>query len=284
MILITGGSGFIGSHLVAHLKGLGHKVFNYDLAEGYDLLDEGMMSRVFKHFKPKQVYHLGGSVHMEPAEEDPLKDMQVNYGGTLNILRQCEKHGSRLLYTGTGASYGLCGSIQREDDPPMPVSNYGISKLAAELLVRKYVWCHGLQGVVTRFSSVYGPRRNAGPVNLMLRNALQKRWIRVDGAGHHTRDLVEVGDALEGAVTVMEKGKPGEVYNIGSGVETSIVELAWMIHELTGAEIRHVPFKYSAFDVPRSRYDVEKARALGYEPKVSIRDGVKRLYEAMKAE
>ena len=267
---------------MAHLRGLGHEVFNYDLAEGYDLLDERMMGRAFSRFKPARVYHLGGSVHMKPAEADPEKDMRTNYVGTLNIVNECKKHGARLLYTGTGASYGACGSPQREDDLPAPVSNYGISKLAAELLIRKNVLCDGLEAVITRFSSVYGSGRNAGPVNMMLRNAVEKGWIRVDGAGHHTRDFIEVGDAVEGAVLVMEKGILGDVYNVGSGVETSIVELAWMIHELTGAEIRHVPCRFTAFDVPRSRYDIGKISLLGFKPKTGLREGVERLYGEMR--
>jgi len=114
-------------------------------------------------------------------------------------------------------------------------------------------------------------------VNLMLKNALEKSWIRVDGPGHHTRDIVNVKDAVNGTILAMEKGDAGELYNVGSGVETSIVEVAWIIHELTGAEIRHVPHKFSRFDLPRSVYDLTKIRGLGYEPTIGLRDGIKEL-------
>lgn len=276
-ILVSGSSGFVGSSLVKELEKQGHMVRGYDIKEGHDLLDRDTLRRAFGDFKPEEVYHLGGSVRMNPAEEDPEKDMRLNYMGTLNILKMCEEFGGKLLFTGSGASYGICGSPQREDMSPRPMSNYGISKLAAELLVMKYVECHGVHATVTRFSSVYGPGRDEGPVNLMLKNARGKGWIRVDGSGHHTRDLVDVRDAIRGIMIVMEKGEYGQLYNIGSGIETSMIELAWVIHELTGAEIRHIPYEYSKFDLPRSRFDITKARALGYEPQIPLKEGIEEL-------
>lgn len=271
----------MGSHLVDFLTKQGHSVYNYDIQKGDDLLDKTHLAKVFGEFQPDEVYHLGGSVHMGPAEENPEKDITVNYVGTLNVLKQCEKHGIRFLFTGTGASYGISGFPQCEDDLPRPMSNYGVSKRAAELLIQKYTECHEVHGIIVRFSSVYGPRRNAGPVNLMLKNAVEKGWIRVDGPGHHTRDIVHVDDALSGIALVMERGVPGEIYNIGTGVETSVVEVAWIIHELTGAEIKHVPYKYSRFDVTRSRYDITKAQSLGFTPQVSLREGIAKLYQEM---
>jgi len=276
-IIVTGGSGFVGSHLVKRLRNQGYQVFNYDLVEKHDILDETHMSKVFNEFQPDEVYHLGGSVHMSPAEDDPETDFKLNYLGTLNVLKMCVRHGCRMLFTGTGATYGLSGSPQREEDMPRPVSNYGVSKRAAELLIQKYVECHDIHATITRYSSVYGPGRNAGPVNLMLKNALEKGWIRVDGPGHHTRDLIDIRDALDGTVLVMEKGMAGQIYNVGSGVETAIVEVAWIIHELTDAEIRHIPYKYGKFDLPRSRYDISKASQLGFVSRISLREGIKKL-------
>lgn len=283
-IIVTGGSGFIGSHLVEALESKGHNVFNYDIQEGFDILDKKMLGETFEEVKPEQVFHLAGSVHMGPAEEDPDRDAVLNCIGTLNIIRECVKHDARLLFTGTGASYGISDNWNMaEDDFPKPVSCYGVSKLAAEGYVRKWSWCNGLHGLVVRYSSVYGPGRRAGPVNLMLQKALKEGWIRVDGPGDHTRDFLDIKNALEGTSIVMEKGTPGELYNVGSGVETSIVRVAWIIHELTGAEIRHVPYKYSRFDLPRSRYDLSKISRLGYAPTVSLREGIKELLEHERA-
>jgi len=275
-IIVTGGSGFIGSHLI---NNLGSGVFNYDIIENHDILDNTHMSKVFNEFQPEEVYHLGGSVHKNPAEDDPIKDIKVNYIGTLNVLKMCERYDCKLLFTGTGASYGLSGSPQREDMTPRPVSNYGVSKRAAELLIQKYVECHDVHATIVRFSSVYGPRRNAGPVNLMLKNALLKGWIRVDGPGHHTRDLIDVRDAVAGTTLVMRNGVSGQIYNIGTGVETSMVEVAWIIHEFTGAEIRHVPHNYGKFDLPRSCYDISNAKQLGFNPQISLREGIEELHK-----
>ncbi len=261
------------------MKKRGYEVWGYDIVEGQDILDFDMLSETFKEALPERVYHLAGSVHMGPAEEDPYRDVDLNLKGTLNILNLCEKYDSRLLFTGTGASYGIGDFPQIEGNFPKPVSNYGITKLAAEYYVRKWAWSNGLHTIVTRYSSVYGPGRNAGPVNLMLKSALEKGWIRVDGPGHHTRDIVNVKDAVNGTILAMEKGASGELYNVGSGIETSIIEVAWIIHELTGAEIRHVPYKYSKFDLPRSVYDLTKIRALGYKPTIGLQDGIKELLE-----
>ena len=275
-IIVTGGSGFVGSHLVKHLSEK-HSVTNYDIADGNDILDFDNLRNTFNEVHPHQVYHLAGSVHMPPAEKNPLKDYTLNIQGTLNIIKLCEEHNAKLLFTGTGASYGIGDYPQQEEVYPKPVSNYGISKLAAEMYIRKWAWTTKLHGVVTRYSSVYGPNRSAGPVNLMLRNALTKGWIRVDGAGHHTRDFVNIEDAVKGTTLVMEKGVSGELYNVGSGVETSIVEVAWIIHELTGAEIRHVPCEYSLFDLPRSCYDITKTKQLGYQPETTLKQGIEEL-------
>ena len=282
-ILCTGGSGFVGSHLVRKLSLEGHEVFNYDIKEGHDIMDYDLMHRVFRDFEPEEVYHLAGSVHKDPAEDDPEMDIKLNYLGTLNVLKMCELFGCRMLFTGTGATYGISGSPQNEDDVPRPVSDYGVSKRAAELLIQKYVECHGVHGLITRYSSVYGPGRNAGPVNMMLKKALEEGWIRVDGPGHHTRDLIDVRDALDGTVLVMEKGIPGQIYNIGTGVETAIVEVAWIIHELTDAVIKHVPHKYGKFDLRRSCYDIARARRLGFSPSISLRQGIEELLEHERA-
>lgn len=265
--------------MISELSRNGHYTFNYDIKDNLDILDRKTMYETFTKIEPEEVYHLAGSVHMGPAEDNPWWDAKVNIFGTLNILKMCEAFSCRLLYTGTGASYGISGTPHGEDDPPMPVSDYGVSKLAAELYVRKRAWVHNLDAKVVRFSSVYGPGREMGPVNTFIKQAREKGYMTVHGPGHHTRDLCDVRDAVAGAIMVMEKGNPGELYNIGSGEEHSVIEVAWIIHELSGAEIRHVPFEYGRFDLPRSRFDISKARELGYEPEISLEEGIKELWE-----
>jgi len=279
-VIVTGGSGFIGSHLVKHFKNKNHHVFNYDVEEGFDILDFKAMKQVFKDVEPWEVYHLAGSVHMGPAEEDPVKDYTVNVQGTLNVLKLCEKHGSRLLYTGTGASYGVGGYPQREDDYPKPSSNYGVSKLAAECYVRKWAWKHGVHGTITRFGSIYGLGRKTGPVNIFVNQAKKHRYVTVHGPGHSTRDFLNVKDAVKGLLLVMKRGVSGELYNVGSGVETSIVEVAWIINQISGAEIRHIPFKYMSFGLIKNVFDVSKVKALGYVPRVKLEDGIRELWNS----
>lgn len=281
-VAVTGGSGFIGRHLCARLEEMGYDVFNYDLVEGRDILRVSLLNSFMADVKPKYVFHLAGSVYMSPAEEDPYRDLRLNCEGTLNIIERCLQYKSKLLFTGTGASYGLSGYPHREDSFMLPVSNYGVSKLACEYYVRKYALCDGLDGLCTRFSSVYGLGRSEGPINNFIGQALRGEPMTVYGPGNHTRDYIHVDDAVDGLLLAMFEGKTGELYNIGLGKEYSVIEIAYMIQQLTGAAITHVPYKYDKFDLPRSVYDISKMRGLGFEPKVDLMDGVKSLLSEMR--
>ena len=276
-MLVIGGSGFVGSHLIAELKRRGHDVWNYDIAEGQDILDKKMLREQFARTKPKEVYHLAGSVVMIPAEEDPREDLLLNCMGTLNVIELCKEYEAKLLFTGTGASYGIGATPHRENSLPMSVCNYGISKFAAENYIRKEVWVNGLKGVIVRFSSVYGDGRGRGPVNIFTRQAREQGFMTVYGPGNQTRDIVHYSDAIRGMLLAMQSGEYGEIYNVGSGKETSVVEIAWMIHELTGAEVKHVDHEESLYDLPRSWFDISKLQALGYEPLVDLKGGIKEL-------
>jgi UDP-glucose 4-epimerase len=281
-ILCTGSAGFVGSHLKTHLESQGHTVTGYDLATGQDLLNKKMLDETFEQGRFDEVYHVAAQAFMRAGEDNPEMDVRINCLGMHYVLANALKHGCRVLYTSSGAVYGVTPDVpQREDSPPMPVSNYGCSKLFGEFLLRKYVESSGLDAVYTRFSSVYGPNRKDGPVNIFIRRALEGKPIVVNGDGSHTRDYVHVSDAVKGLSLVMARGKAGECYNVASGVETSVRQIADEVKaNIPSANITYnTGYEYDRFDIPRSYFSVEKARALGFSPVVRLREGVTRTIE-----
>lgn len=278
-ILVTGSAGFVGKHLTCYLREEGHNVTEYDLARGQDLLNKAQLDTTFTEGHFDQVYHIAAQAFMRTGEDNPKLDVQVNCLGMHYVLANALKHGCRLLYTSSGSVYGVTPDVpQREDSIPMPVSNYGCSKLFGEYLLKKYVESSGLNAVFTRFSSVYGPERKDGPVNIFIRRALEGKPIVINGDGSHTRDYVHVEDAFRGLSLVMNRGKSGECYNIASGVETSVRQIADEVkRNLPQASITYnLNYEYDRFDIPRSYFNIEKARRLGYHPCVEFRDGLER--------
>lgn len=278
-ILVTGGAGFIGSHLCKYLVDRGNDVFSYDLKDGADITNFDQLSSYFKSFNFNQVFALAAQAYMKAGEENPELDVRVNYLGTLNILKLLGNR--RMVYTSSGAVLGACPDVpSREDSLCSPLSNYGVTKLAAENLCMKYALANGANVSITRFSSVYGPRRTEGPINLFLRASLEGKPITVFGSGEHTRDYVFIDDVIEGLILVMEQGKLGQIYNIASGEEHSVNEIAEIINGLTGAKIVHVPDKMGRFDIPRNYFSIKRARALGYRSKITLKKGIERTLEA----
>lgn len=269
----------MGTHLMAELKRRGHEVYSYDIVDNQDILDKETLQTFFEEAEPDEVYHLAGSVIMEPAEKDPEMDWTLNLGGTYAIAKLCEKFKCKMLFTGTGASYGIGPLPHKENTLPDSVCNYGISKFAAECYIRKEVWVSGLKGLIVRFSSVYGKGRNRGPVNIFTKQAKEQGYMTVYGPGNQTRDILNIRDAIRGMILVMEKGEYGEIYNIGSGKETTVVEIAYMIKKLTGAKIKHIEHEERLYDLSRSWFDIGKVRALGFEPEITLRGGIKELLE-----
>jgi UDP-glucose 4-epimerase len=180
-----------------------------------------------------------------------------------------------VLYTSTGAVYGLSPLPHREDQVCRPMGNYGVSKLAAEKYLQKWVATQGVDAKVVRFSSVYGHKRRAGPVNIFCQQALKGGPITVYGTGAQTRDVVHVDDVVRGLERVAERGRAGEVYNVGCGVEHSVLEIARQVKKtMPYVEITYKKHAKSMFDLPRSWFDISKVKNLGWEPKIDLPLGI----------
>jgi nucleoside-diphosphate-sugar epimerase len=299
-VLVTGGAGFIGSHLVETLMSEGFDVVvlddfssgrrenlsvysgesNFCLVEG----DVRVKADVEKALEGVNVvFHLAAIVSVDFSVKDPLLVNEVNVGGTLNILRESLKAGvKRFVYASSCAVYGEPVNLPiNEEHPARPMSPYGVSKLAAEHYCRVFYEVYGIETVCLRFFNVYGPRQMIGPYSGVIVQFIDKlkhgEKPIIYGDGNQTRDFVFVGDVVDAYLRAMRcKNCVGETINVGSGVETSINRLADALIELFGTrDIKPVYAKARAGDIRRSYADLSKAEGLlGYKPKTSLKEGL----------
>ncbi len=305
-VLVTGGAGFIGSHLVDGLMSGGFDVVVLDdlssgrrenlslhLGEPNFCLVEGdvrVKADVKKALEGVDVvFHLAAIVSVDFSVKNPLLVNEVNVAGTLNVLRQSLKAGvKRFVYASSCAVYGEPVDLPvNEEHPAKPMSPYGVSKLAAEHYCRVFCGVYGFETVCLRFFNVYGFRQVGSPYSGVIMKFIDrlKRGEApiIDGDGEQTRDFVFVGDVVDACLCAMRcKNCVGETINVGSGVETSINRLADALIELFGTgDVKPVFAEPKAGDIRRSYADLSKAeRLLGYKPKTSLKEGLTMLLKS----
>lgn len=298
-VMVTGGAGFIGSHLVDRLIQEGHEAVVVDnlstgkrkhvnrAARFYKLdVQSPRLERVFRKERPSVLMHLAAQMDIRRSVEDPIFDAQSNILGTINVLEQAVRHGSRkvVFASSGGAIYGEQEVFPApESHPTRPLSPYGISKLAGEFYLAYYQQYSGIQYVSLRYSNVYGPRQDphgeAGVVAIFTQKMLSGEQPIVNGTGRQTRDFVFVEDVVDAHLAVMGKDVQG-CYNVGVGEETSINELFGMLADLTksGSKQVHGPAKKG--EQARSVVDSTKLRQeLGWEPRTPLSEGLSRTVE-----
>ncbi len=294
-VLVTGGAGFIGSHLVERLVSQGDNVTVVDnLATGYysnlnsvwadapfwlgSLLDR--MEKIdFGYFDI--VFHLAGNAHVSTSVDKPEMDMRANFLTTfylLNSLRQCSKP-PKLINISSAAVYGNPTKLPiSEEDPTVPISPYGASKLAAENYVSIFCKLYGLPGASARLFSVYGPRQRKQVVYDFFR-MLHKRpeTFLIWGNGTQARDFVYVTDVIDALIYIANRAPArGEVYNVASGYSTTVDQLAEACKLAAGSKANVV---YEGVtrpgDVDRWEADIRRIKNIGYRSKVHLKDGLK---------
>ncbi|MBS0170914.1 MAG: SDR family oxidoreductase [Nitrospira sp.] len=295
-VLVTGGAGFIGSHVVDRLLQEGHDVVVVDnlvtgkrknvpkAAQFYKLdIENPKLERVFRNERPAVVFHLAAQMNVRRSVEDPMFDAQVNVLGTLNVLEQASKHGARkvIFSSSGGAIYGEQLTFPApETHVTQPLSPYGISKLCGEHYLFYYQRMSGIQVVSLRYANVYGPRQDpegeAGVVAIFIQKMLRGEQAVVNGNGRQTRDFVYVEDVVEANLMAMGPDVEG-VYNVGTGIETSVNDLFRIVVDLTKVEFREVHGPAKRGEQARSVIDCTKLhRSLGWDPKVDLREGLRR--------
>ncbi len=267
MLVVTGGPGFIGSHLLKTVEGM-----SFSLKQGFDITN--LKQLISKTAGAEAVVHLAAETDASSMDNDKI--FNTNVLGTVNVLEACRKNDVKnLVFASSAAVYG-------EAEPPLseaiccePTNPYGASKLAAESYVSAYSNSYGINSTVLRFFNVYGPGCH-GVVRDFITSALCGKAITILGDGSQTRDFVYVGDVVEAIKLAIGRSGFG-VYNVGTGLGTTIKELSEVISRLAGdVGIRHAPARKA--DIRHSLADTSKAQKFGFKAKVSLLEGLERTF------
>lgn len=306
--VVTGGAGFIGSHLTERLVGEGREVLVIDdLSSGKDRV--GFLERagarlevadvrrpdtagLVREFEPDEVYHLAAQKDVRHSVADPALDAEVNVIGTIRLLEAARQVGATVVTTSSG------GCIYGDPDPSVlpvsedvigrPTSPYGISKKVMEDYLHFYSTTYGLQFVNLALANVYGPRQDpngeAGVVAIFTQRLLQDQECKIYGDGGQTRDFVYVADVVDVYLKAATGDVWGETFNIGTGRETSVLELYELIGRYCGYTPKPVYAPERLGELRRSALDAGKAgRMLGWSPNTSLEEGLRMTVDSMRA-
>jgi UDP-glucuronate 4-epimerase len=303
-ILLTGGAGFIGSHLLERLIARGDEVvvlddFNdyYDPAvkrrnlptSGFRLVERDLRDAapLVGEVKPDVLVHLAARAGVRPSLRDPALYESVNVAGTLGLLEACRRSGvGRFLFASSSSVYGDGKAPSSEDDEDLrPVSPYGVTKLLGEHYCRIYSELHGIRATCLRFFTVYGPRQRPDMAIHAFTDAIAAgREVSMFGDGSSERDYTYIDDLLQGLLGALDRPEPFGVYNLGESRTTSLRRLIDLIGERVGKKPLVKVLPEQPGDVRRTFASIDRARRnLGYDPKTPVEEGLTRFVEWFKA-
>jgi len=305
--LVTGGAGFIGSHLTEELVRRGHRVRVVDnLATGKrrnldhvagveflegDLADPAVAEQAVEGIE--YVLHQAAIPSVPRSVKDPVTSHRANVDASLNVLVASRKaHVKRLVYAGSSSVFGDTPTLpKREDMPPNPLSPYALQKLVAEHYCQMFTRLYGFETVTIRYFNVFGPRQDpgspySGVISLFATALIEGRQPVIYGDGEQTRDFTYVSNVVEGVLLACEAPKAaGEVINVATGGRTSLNTLLRTMNRLVGTNLDAVHQPPRAGDVRDSQADIMKAKTLlGYEPKVGLEEGLRKTLDWCRAE
>lgn len=299
-ILVTGGCGFIGSHIVDAYIAEGHNVAVIDdLSTGdignlnpeakfYEMDVNSDLQDVFEREKFEVINHHAAQINVRTSVDDPLFDARVNILGTINLLSLAVQQGvNRFIYASSGgAVYGEPEELPANEKTPLcPLSPYGVSKVAAEKYILTYAHLFGLDSFILRYSNVFGPRQiaksEAGVISIFIEHILKGEPCIVYGDGEQTRDYVFVGDVVEANILALDCSS--NIINIGTGIETSVNDLITIFSSILGRIAEHQHVDPRPGEVLRSVLDCQKASLeIGWHPDVVLKDGIIKTLEYFK--
>jgi UDP-glucose 4-epimerase len=295
-VLVTGGAGFIGSHIVDMLVGEGYEVVVVDnLSTGreenlnphakfYRLdIQNASLEDIFQRERPVYVCHQAAQIDVRRSVEDPIFDAKINVLGTINLLQNCVKNSvEKIVFASSGgAIYGEQEIFPAPENHLLkPVSPYGITKLVAEHYLYYYKITYGLDYVSLRYANVYGPRQDpfgeAGVVAIFIQKMLNRDRPIINGDGEQTRDFVYVGDVARANLLALRNNTEENVFNIGTGIETSVNQIFLYLKEIINPEIKEIHGPPKQGEQRRSVIDPAMAeRLLGWRPTVDLTEGLR---------
>ena len=299
-VLVTGGAGFIGSHIVDAYIGLGHQVCIIDdLSTGRrsninpratlhlaDIRDAKLVKSIFEKERFNLVNHHAAQMDVRRSVADPAFDASVNIIGLLNILEAGLITGVRrvIFASSGGAIYGEQDVFPAgEDHPRRPISPYGVAKLSSEQYLFYYKAVHGIDYVNLRYANIYGPRQNpegeAGVIAIFTTKMLKNEAAFVNGDGKQTRDYTFVGDVVKANVLALDF-HGSDSFNVGTGIETNVNQLFQQLAKLTGTRIKEEHKEAKKGEQLRSVLDASKARrVLKWSPGVTLEEGLRQTVE-----
>jgi UDP-glucose 4-epimerase len=300
LCLVTGGAGFIGSHLAETLTASGRRVRVLDdfstglpgnlahlspspeLLQG-DVAEPGVVERAVAG--AEVVFHLAALASVQRSVEAPADSHRACATGTLTVLDAARRAGARrIVYAASASAYGVPDAeVQSEETPVRPLSPYAAAKLAGEVYCQAFAATYGLETVRLRFFNIFGPRQRAdspysGVIAIFAAALAEGRTPTIFGDGRQTRDFTYVSDVVGACLLAAERpGVSGEVFNVGTGRPTSLLELVAALNRQLGTSVTPRLAEPRAGDIRHSRADISRARRLlGYEPEVSFEDGLAR--------
>ena len=301
-VLLTGGAGFVGSHVADQLLARGHEVTIVDdlssgkkenIPDGTTFYEQDIRdgcAEIFEEFEPDVLCHQAAQMDVRRSVREPDFDADVNVLGTVRLLQRCAGQGvRRVVFASTGgAVYGEQREFPApEDHPQYPISPYGVSKLAGERYLHFYNTQYGLPYAALRYANVYGPRQDphgeAGVVAIFCGNLAAGRRSTINGSGEQTRDYVYVEDVARANVLALEGDAPSGAYNVGTGIETSVNELYELLRETSGADLLPAHVAAKPGEQLRSSVDpTTAARVLGWRPVTDLVTGLERTLRFFK--
>jgi UDP-glucose 4-epimerase len=299
-IFITGGSGFLGSHLTNFLINQGHNITIFDnfsnsdskislsdnklnIIQG-DILDFPKLSTSMKNMEC--VIHLAAQISVKDSINNPENTLKINVEGTQNLLESClENKISNFIAASSAAVFGNQSIMPlTEESPKKPISPYGKSKLTMEEKISEFSNIYNLNSIILRFFNLYGPKQSsqyAGVITKFLENIKNNVNLEIYGTGEQTRDFIHIDDAISTFDLAIKniEGKAGKIYNVGSGTSTSILELAQLFLKISGKDLKIIHKSELEGDIIHSLTSIDHiTNDLGFTPKISLEKGLKRFF------